>query len=211
MVHPSTSNFHSGPVLVGLIGGVASGKSTVASHLARLGALWIDSDKMAHQVLAQPDVVEAIGARFGPDVLHEDGHVNRKALALRVFGDSNTALQARRWLELLIHPRVRSMTEERIADEGAHYPVVVIDAPLLIEAGLAGLCSRIMLIETPLELRQKFAAQRGWTAEELFLREKSQLPIEEKRRFATDIFQNDGAIEGLLKQVEQFWNQLVTR
>lgn len=193
------------PLLVGLIGGVASGKSAVASQLAQLGALWLDSDKMAHQVLELPSVIESIRERFGNEVLNEQGSVNRKALASRVFGDLETARHARRWLEQLIHPLVRVMTEKRIAEEGPQYPVVVIDAPLLIEAGLSEICERIVLVETPLAMRQKFAAERGWTVEELTRRDRSQLAIEEKRRYATDIIENVGTIEELQCLVKKFW------
>ncbi len=98
------------PVIIGLIGGVASGKSTAASHLSSLGALWLDSDKAAREVLHWPEVIQQLRSQFGDEVIDSQGLPDRKAIAARVFGDDEPQIRQRRWLEQLIHPRVRQLT-----------------------------------------------------------------------------------------------------
>lgn len=195
--------------LIGLIGGVAAGKSTVARWLADHGALWLDSDKAAREVLESPEVVEQLRARFPDAVVDGQGHVDRKAVAARVFGDDPAAIANRLWLERLIHPRVRALTEQRIDEAAGQYPAIVIDAPLLIEAGWADACDVILFVDTPLELRAKFAAARGWTREDFDKREQSQMPLADKRERATVIIANDGGLEKLYQQLDMFWVQLL--
>lgn len=195
--------------LIGLIGGVAAGKSTVARWLADHGALWIDSDKAAREVLETPEAIEQLRARFSDSVIKSDGHVDRKAVAERVFGDDPAAVSNRHWLEGLIHPRVRALTERRIREAADRYPAIVIDAPLLIEAGWADACDCILFVDTPHELRVQYASARGWTREEFAKREQSQLSLAEKRRRATVSITNDGSLEKLYGQLDQFWQQLL--
>ncbi len=123
------------PIIVGLIGGIASGKSTVAKMLAGRGGLWLDADRMAHEVLRQREVIDQARNRFGDGVLTKDGQVDRQVLARRVFGEHPEARAHLEWLEGLIHPRVRALTEQRIVEDEGQHPFVIIDAPLLLEAG----------------------------------------------------------------------------
>ncbi|MGN6544608.1 MAG: dephospho-CoA kinase [Aureliella sp.] len=198
------------PPLIGLIGGVAAGKSTVARWLADHGALWLDSDKAAREVLELPDVMQQLRVRFSDSVVDSHGKVDRKAVASRVFGTDPAAVANRLWLEGLIHPRVRALTEQRIAEAGDRYPAIVIDAPLLLEAGWGEACDCVLFVDTPLELRAQFAAARGWTPEEFAKREESQLSITEKRKRATAVVVNDGSLEKLYGELEQFWTRLMS-
>lgn len=196
------------PPIVGLIGGVASGKSTVARLLQSHGALWLDSDSMAHAVLNSPEVLELISGRFGREVVQSDGRADRQKLASLVFGSGEQLAQNLAWLQSIIHPRVRELTEVRIESEAAGHPLVLIDAPLLLEAGWGPRCQRILFVDTPLERRQQWAIDRGWPAEEINRREAAQMPLDEKRRHATDVITNDGSIANLELQVDRFIQSL---
>ncbi len=196
------------PVIIGLIGGVASGKSTAASHLSSLGALWLDSDKAAREVLHWPEVIQQLRSQFGDEVIDSQGLPDRKAIAARVFGDDEPQIRQRRWLEQLIHPRVRQLTEQRIVDAGDTYPAILIDAPLLLEAGWGPRCDRILMIDTPESNRMQRAMERGWSAEEFRKREQSQLSIDQKRNSASDIIRNDGTVQQLYERLNEFWRGL---
>lgn len=197
------------PLLIGLIGGVASGKSTVAQAMEAKGALWLDADKLALAVLQSPEVVEQLLARYSDQVLGNDGQVNRHWLASRVFGDDAVAQQERHWLEKQIHPRVLKQIEASIAAAGNQYPAIIIDAPLLLEAGWASSCDRILFVDTPVSLRRSLATVRGWTPTELDKRESSQMDLATKRQYATDAIANDSSEEQLLRRVEAYWRKTV--
>lgn len=204
-----TTGLRTGPWLLGLVGGIASGKSAAARMLAERGALWIDCDQLAHRVLEHSDVIEALRQRFSDDILDSQGAVDRRRVAAYVFGDTPSAVAHRHWLEGVVHPRVRQLAEQRIAQAGQQYPAIVIDAPLLIEAGWSDFCDRIVMIDTPVELRRQLAAARGWTDEEFARRERSQLSVEEKRRRSTDVIPNAGSLDELAEQVAHFWQRLL--
>lgn len=196
------------PVIIGLIGGIASGKSTVARYLQARGALWLDSDTMAHEVLKSPEVIDLLRERLGKTVINVDGAVDRKRIAELVFGSDKQSSANLAWLQSIVHPRVRKITEERIAEAAGRYQLAIVDAPLLLEAGWGPRCQRILFIDTPLEMRHQLAAQRGWSQDELERREAAQMPLSEKRSQATDVIRNDGALEDLERQVDLFLQSL---
>ncbi len=169
-------------VTFGLTGGIASGKSFVAGLLAERGAVVLDADRHGHTVLGEPEVRDALAERWGDSVLAEDGSLIRSAIAERVFGDSEQAASERRFLEELVHPRVRSRLTAELAEakeRGA--PAAVLDIPLLLEADWADACDAVLFVDTPQSTRQQRAAERGWSAEELAKREAAQTPLAEKR------------------------------
>jgi dephospho-CoA kinase len=194
--------------VIGLIGGIASGKSTVARMLQARGGLWLDADKAAHAILHSPEVTELVAQRFGRGVLDANGQVDRARMAQAVFGSDPSSTAHLEWLEQTIHPRVRQHTQQRIVEEGNKYRFVVLDAPLLIEAGWASECDRIVFVDTPESLREQLAVQRGWSREELARRQAAQLPLEEKRLFATDVINNAGSLSELESQVDRFMLQV---
>ena len=153
-------------IVVGLVGRMASGKSTVAEMFAALGASVIDADAIAHEVLDEPEVRRAVAARFGPGVLAADGRIDRPALARAVFGDG-VEPGALADLEALVHPGVRTRMEaaldaHRRAEKAAGGPrVVVLDVPLLVQAGWAGACDRIVVVECDEAVRRARLAARG--------------------------------------------------
>jgi dephospho-CoA kinase len=155
-------------IIIGLIGRISAGKSTVAQRFAAHGAHVIDADRIAHEVLEEGEVVRQIADRFGTEVLDADGRIRRRAIADRVFGPTPDHARALEWLEALVHPRVRSRIEAQLTlvrareDEGGGNAVVVLDVPLLVQAGWADRCDRLVEVSCSEEIRRKRLAARHW-------------------------------------------------
>ncbi len=194
------------PFIVGIVGGVASGKSVVARRFAELGAHRISADETAHRLLTlDPTIREQVLALFGNEVLGPDGNIERSKIAVKVFGVLPEQVSLRRRLESILHPRIRAESERRISEILAtdSQAIILLDAPLLIEAGWLPRCSAVVFVDTPLELRQRLAAQRGWTVEELARREANQVSIAEKQRVATHVIPNHGSLDDLFKETDR--------
>ncbi|MDX1925108.1 MAG: dephospho-CoA kinase [Pirellulaceae bacterium] len=198
------------PVVIGLVGGIASGKSYVGSLLESLGAKRIDADRLGHEVLMKKDIRERLTQIWGPSILTEQGEIDRAKVGKLVFGDSFNAVAQRKQLEAIVLPRIRSLALEQMSALRS-LPVlplaIVIDAPLLIEAGWEPLCDFILFIDSPLEERLARAAARGWTESHFAAREASQISIDEKRSRATHIFDNSCQAD-IAQQVNRFWHEL---
>ena len=195
--------------IIGLTGGVACGKSTIAWLLAERGAVVFDADKLGHLVLDEPAVRDALVARWGKGVLGSDGLVSRPAVARRVFGDSPAAAADRQLLEGLVHPRIRAWIERGIAQlPDASIPAVVIDAPLLVESGWCDVCKVLAFVDAPQEVRLARARERGWSADEFARREAAQMPISEKRRRCDHVIDNSGDLAHLEAETERFWSRV---
>ena len=192
---------------IGLIGGIASGKSAVAAELARRGAVVFDADKIGHAVLQRPAVRDELVARWGAGILDGAGGISRPAIAKLVFGDSDEAKTNRTALEELLHPLIRAQIEAEIRQlPDAVIPAVVIDAPLLIESGWNEVCQAVIFVDAPREQRLARAEQnRGWSPEEFSRREASQMPIEQKRAWSTHVVRNSGSLAELAAEVDRFW------
>jgi dephospho-CoA kinase len=167
-------------IIIGLIGRIAAGKSTVARRFAARGGHVIDADRIAHEVLQESDVVRQIAIHFGSDVLDADGRIRRRAVAERVFGSTPGHAQALEWLESLVHPRVRSRIDAELAAIESHAggrtppesgTVVVLDVPLLVQAGWADRCDRLIVVHCSEEVRRQRLAERHWNREEQEARE----------------------------------------
>jgi dephospho-CoA kinase len=188
------------PVVIGLLGGVASGKSSVAAQLAEFGATVLDADAIARKVLEEADVRDALVARFGAAIAPA-GAVDRAALARRTFGHPEELA----YLEGLVHPRVGKELSRRLAGHLAtgDVPAVVLDVPLLLETSpLAAECDLLVHVECPTaERRRRVVELRGWEGDELDRRESHQLPGEEKRGRADLVLRNDGTLARLREQV----------
>jgi dephospho-CoA kinase len=192
--------------ILGLIGGIACGKSAVAAGLARRGAVVFNADELGHQAIQESDVRDSIVERWGPGVLDADGRVARPAVANIVFAEGPAAAAERQFLEQLVHPGIRRRIEAGIRQlPDAAIPAVVIDAALLIEAGWSEVCTQIVFVECPREVRLRRALSRGWSAEEFARREAAQAPIEEKRRSASYVIDNSGTLDDLEAQIDRFW------
>lgn len=196
---------------IGLVGGIASGKSRVAEELVRLGAGVLDADRVGHEVLANdPEVRQAIESRWGKSVFRADGSVDRKAIAARVFGQTASAIAEREFLESLLHPRIRlrlEMEAARMAESGK--PAVVLDAPLLLEAGWKPMCDVVLFVDASRATRLERARDRGWTEAQFDQREAAQWPIDRKRAAADYVIQNNGTESELACDVRQLWQQFI--
>ena len=196
--------------LVGLSGGIGSGKSTVAGMLAAKGAVVVDADRIAHELLAPGGAaVAAVGARFGPGVLGPDGGVDRAALRGVVVADP----QARRDLEAITHPLIYAEIVRRIGDAppGA---VVVIDAALLVETlgrSRLGLDALVVVAADEAGQIERAVRRSGMTAEDAAALMAAQAPAERKLAAADYVIDNRGSLEDLAAGVDTLWRELSTR
>jgi dephospho-CoA kinase len=182
--------------VLGLLGGVASGKSTVAALLARRGFLHLDADALARQAVERPEVRQALAARFGSDLYDGEGNLDRALLARRAFADPSATAK----LNAIVHPWVRDRLVEGL-DSAAQRPVVL-DVPLLLESPLAERVDTWLLVEAPEDAREARAAQRGWSPGERARREARQADLVAKRRRADRVLENSGTIEDLERRLE---------
>lgn len=196
--------------LIGIIGGVASGKSAVTKCLAELGAAVLDADAAGHAVLREPEVVQAARARWGNAIFAPDGQIDRRALAAIVFGPVAEASTELKYLESLTHPRIQQRLKDKIAEltKQGNHPAAVLDAPVLLKAGWNELCDAIVYVDAPHTVRQARALQRGWTAEEFARREGAQESLPEKQAHADKTIDNSGSMEHTRQQVREFWGFL---
>ena len=186
--------------LVGLTGGIASGKSTVAAILRRLGASIINADELSREVV-QPgqDAWNDIIRSFGSDILQEDTTLDRKKLRTLVFDNP----EARKKLEAIVHPRVRALAEKRISELAASgSSIIVYEVPLLFEGQIHLWLRPVILVASNIETQRKRLLERDHLTElEAQQHLDAQMSLEEKRKLADYIIENDGALEDLEQQV----------
>ena len=190
---------------VGLSGGIGSGKSTVARALARRGAIVIDADAIAREVVepGQP-ALAAVVERFGPEVLDRDGHLDRPKLAGLVFDDAG----ARADLNAIVHPRVAAETARRMAAAPAD-SVVVLDVPLLVEAARSGY-DLVVIVEAPEPVRLERLVARGMNPDDASKRMAAQASDADRRKVADVVLDNSGSEEDLERQLDALWAQLTS-
>ena len=190
---------------VGLTGGIASGKSTVASILVELGAVLIDGDALAREVVARgtPGLAQVV-AEFGEHLLTPEGDLDRPALGRVVFSDE----AARKRLEAITHPLIFERYAELEAAAGAD-DLVVHDIPLLAESGRAGTFDEVVVVDVPQELQvERMVRDRGWTREEATSRIAAQATREDRLAIATYVVENTGTLEELRARVEDVYAAL---
>jgi len=193
-------------VLVALTGGIGAGKSTVAEMLARRGAIVIDADRIAREVVEPgTDAFRAIVARFGPEVVGPDGRLDRTALADRAFATP----EARRALEEITHPAIGAEVLRRTAAAPVG-SVVVHDIPLLVEGGRSdtGGYAAVIVVEAPTALRLERLERRGLRRDDAQARMAVQADDDQRRRVATHVLVNDGDLSHLETQVAGLWAEL---
>ncbi len=191
---------------IGLTGGIGSGKSTVAALLAAHGAVIVDADRIAREVV-EPGTpgLAAVVDTFGEDVLAADGSLDRPALAAVVFADP----EARARLDGIVHPLVRQRAMELLA-ELPDDAVAVQDVPLLVETGQAGAYDLVVVVEADLETRVTRLVARGMTEQDARARIAAQATDEQRRAVADVVLDNSGTPEQLAAQVDRFWAERVT-
>lgn len=189
--------------VVGLLGGIGSGKSAVAALFEKLGARAVDADRIAHGVLEEPAVRRTLASWWGPEIL-VGGRVDRAQVARRAF--ESAAGTAR--LNALVHPRIGRELRRRIAQEKRRGGVVVVEAALLLETGTDALCDVLVFVDAPRDVRRRRAAKRGWSAAEWSRRERRQWPLRLKRKKARYVIDNGGSKAATRRQVESILQEI---
>ena len=190
---------------IGLTGGIACGKSTVSAMLVNRGAILVDADQLARDVVEPGSpVLERVAAQFGQAVLHPDGSLNRKKLGEIVFADP----EARKQLEGLLHPPIRALMREQMETAEREYPdrLVVVDVPLLYESGLEFMFQEVMVVYVPSEIQLQRLIQRDGLSEDAAkARLAAQMSIEDKRLRADIVIDNSQTREETSDWIDQFW------
>jgi len=196
-------------LVVGLLGGIGAGKSAVARLLVEHGAAEIDSDRLNADELAQPEVVDTLVGWWGEEILEDAGLIDRKAVANRVFGSD----AERRKLEAFLHPRIGRQRSRLLA----HYQqdpdcrLIVLNSPLLLEAGLDRLCDTLVFVACDRHRRlERVMHTRGWSSEELDRREKLQKPLDSKRNRADHVLENNSSLDRLRNQAHNLFIKLLS-
>lgn len=182
--------------VIGVVGGIGSGKSFFAQTLAKhKNVVIVDADVVGHDLLFRPEIRQRIRDRFGDEVFAEDGSIQRRSLARKVFGSSPEHVQSKADLEAIVHPPLaaelhRQITAAQVANRS---DAIILDAAILLEAGWRRFCDAVVMVEVPREIRlQRVQTTRGWTDADLQAREASQWPLEKKRAAATYVIENVG-------------------
>ncbi len=197
-----------GPCVIGIVGGVASGKSTVARMMRSLGAHVIDADRIGHELLDEREVRKELVAAWGEKILDPEGRIDRGKLGKIVFDDA-AALAT---LNRIVRPRIVEEVKQKLSAlrKDPRLRAAVLDAALLVEAGLGQLCDRLLYVETSCDRRRERAKwQRGWDEAEIDRREKAQASLAEKRSRADYVVCNDGTEEQTLLSVRKFWDEFI--
>jgi len=196
-------------LLVGLTGGIGAGKSTVAEMLTKRGAVVLDADAVAREVVEpKTPAFDAIVERFGADVVRADGSLDRPALAAKAFATD----ESRAALEAITHPAIHAAFGKRMA-EAPQDAIVVMDVPLLVESGTAAKrgYEAVIVVEAPRALRLSRLEERGVARDDAEARIAAQATDEERRAIATFVVDNSGDRATLEAQVQDIWTDLVRR
>ena len=195
-------------IVIGLTGGIGSGKSEVSRMLERLGAAVIDADQVGHEAyLPHTETWEAVVAQFGEEILQPNGEIDRKKLGAQVFSDPD----ARDRLNAIMHPRMYRMIEERIErlrEQNAE--AVVVEAAVLIEAGWLPLVDEVWTVTAPEEeVVHRLHRRNGTSEEQIRQRVHAQLTSEERIQRATVVIENSQGMEELRQRVQEAWSMSV--
>lgn len=195
-------------MVAGLTGGIATGKSTVSAYLEQAGAVIVDADKIARQVVQkeQPAWRKIVDV-FGASILLADGEINRIFLGEIIFNDPDQ----KRILNRIVHPEVRLETSARLVEIEKNQPdsLVILDVPLLIESGMNTGLSEIIVVYIPEPLQiERLKLRDGLSQEQALARIHSQMPIDEKRKYASRLIDNSGTRENTRRQTMDIYRQL---
>jgi len=193
--------------IIGIIGGIGSGKSAVAAEFAKLGCKVIDADKIAHELLNKKNVKEKIINIFGPAIFDSTGKIDRRKLAEIVFADAEKIAR----LNEIIHPLVFQRAEELIKkyNEQNQVKAIVLDMPLLVEAGWEKRCDKLIFVDAKQEIRAKRAQKMGINKNQLKIRENFQISLDNKRKLTDNIIENNSGFLALVRQVADIFSYIV--
>lgn len=196
--------------VIGILGGMCSGKSTVAAELAKLGCAVIDADSISHQLLEEKDVLKKIVRVFGKEILDDKGKISRPALANRVFGDPAKLAV----LTGILHPLVMARVEQLITQCVSRPAVraIALDIPLLVEVGWEKRCDHTIFVDCAPPIRLERAKKTGvFEADQLKIRENLQISLDKKKRIADNIVDNNSDLSGLSKQIANIFSTIMDK
>lgn len=194
---------------IGLLGGIGSGKSTVAQCFVELGASNVDADQIGHEVLLRDDVREAVKNRWGTPVFDENGWIDRAKLARMVFRNSSDNARALADLEAITHPKINDELQRRFRQfQTDQVPLIILDAPVLLKAGWDRFCDHLIFVDCPWATRVERVAKRGWSADDLKAREAAQASLELKKSRCDYTIDNSIDPEHVRRQVRALWRIL---
>ena len=198
------------PLLIGIVGGIASGKSLIAEQLRRQGAAVVSADQLGHEALKIEEVKQAARERWGDAIFGGDGQIDRTALGKIVFAPPPDGPRELKYLEQWTHPKIGQMAREQIAEFARQgtTAAIVLDVPLMVESGWNQWCDKIVYVDAPRALRRARALARGWTEEDFSRREAAQESLESKQELADVTIDNSGSPESSQAQIEHFWHSL---
>ena len=205
-----SSNASYPKAIIGIVGGIGAGNSSVANELKNAGCLVIDSDRLAHEALDEPVIRSELKKWYGPEIIGSSGKIDRRKLGSLVFRNPENVTR----LNSLIHPRVEQLRQEIMESVRKNRDIlaVVLDSPLLMESGLHRQCDAIIFVDSPVENRRKRVMEsRGWDAAELAGREKFQAALDKKREIADHIIVNDGEPALMGNQVREVLTTVLAR
>jgi len=193
--------------IIGILGGIGSGKSTVAAEFAKLGCKVIDADRIAHELLDRNTVKEKIVGLFGKTVLDSSGRIEHKKLAGVVFSDGDKLAS----LNGVIHPLVLERAEELIEQYNQQNQVraIVLDMPLLVEIGWAGRCDRLIFVDCEQKIRAERAKKKDFDENQIKIRENFQISLDNKVSLADNMIENNSDFSALVRQVADIFSDIV--
>ena len=195
------------PLVIGLLGGVAAGKSAVAAAMAAHGLKGIDADVKAREATEDPGIQSQLEDRFGADIMNPDGKLDRQALAREVFDNP----EARQDLEAILHPVIRREITRELREAFSRGTSVVLDAPLLLEGGLIDRCDVCIFVEATTSVRRKRVRDRGWQDGEMERREAVQAPLSVKNARCAYTIMNDGPLTDIAQKVAAALQRIASR
>jgi dephospho-CoA kinase len=193
--------------VIGILGGIGSGKSTIAAEFAKLGCKVIDADRIAHELLQEPPVREKVVSLFGQAVLDSSGKIDRRKLAEIVFADDHMLASLNR----IIHPLVLQRTQELIEQSKSQDQVkaIVLDMPLLVEVGWHKKCDKLIFVDCEQKLRQERAKKKGFDKKQIKIRENFQISLDNKESLADNTIENNSDFSAIAKQVTGIFSYIV--
>ena len=193
-------------MILGVLGGIGSGKSTVTEMFAALGAEILDADAIAHELIEQEETKSMLRQWWGDEVIGADGKVNRKKIQEKVFSDAQELVR----LEKLLHPEVRKRIEKKIDEfRESDGKLLVLDVPLLASSPLRDFCDEIIFVNSDEAIRETRVKTRGWDPGERERRESSQAPEKEKISLAGSVINNSGSLDETRQQIESLYESLL--
>jgi dephospho-CoA kinase len=176
--------------LLGLVGGIGSGKSHVTGLFAKLGAVVVDADKIGHEALQQPDIKQKLREAWGESIFNSARDVDRRKLGGIVFSDP----KQKKKLEDIVYPFIGGRVHEALdqAQRDDNVPLAILDAALLLETGWNRVCTAVVFVEAPDAIRLERVKRRGWDAPELQRREAAQWSLEKKKQLCDLVIPNSG-------------------